>query len=164
MRSKVSIVFAKDGKRIEIEVEVLDHIGVEDLVQFSLNDQGIAFGKKLPDGEESFPVKDRDAKKGKVYSAPLISELIEAFNLDFSNKTTISFQEVLYLDNDGTPVAFVLIKHLSQPRAEAEQHEVQPEEEICDTSAFPEEAEVQVDVTEHLQLDQAQDRDRDLDE
>ncbi|MDQ0902768.1 hypothetical protein [Paenibacillus sp. V4I7] len=160
MRSKCSIVFAKDGKRIEVESEVLDHIGVEDFLQFSVNDQGIAFGKNLPDGDESFPVKERDSKKGKVYSTPLISELIEIFNLDFSNKTTISFQEVVYLDNHGLAVAFVPIQRLSQPETKSEQHEAQPEESN-DTSTFAEEAdaEEQLEVTEHQQLDQDQDLD-----
>lgn len=98
----------KNGKRAAFAEEVMDELGTPETVQIALSANEIAIGEKLPDGN-TFNIR-KSGSKGVVYSAPLIDELTEHFNLDYTGgRVSITFYKVRYVSFDGSPVAIITI-------------------------------------------------------
>lgn len=106
--SVLTVVKHKSGTRLTFSSEVIQKIGATKNVQVALNPEGIAIGLGLPGDENYFPLKIA-GKKFNIYSSQLVNEIIEAFSLDFSNVSSISFQRVRYLNNGSHKVAFFKI-------------------------------------------------------
>ena len=79
-------------------------------VVIGLSKNKLAIGPKLPDNENHFTVEDYKGK-GVIYSADLVKEISEKFKLDFSNRTTITFEEVEYIEFEDTTVAIITINN-----------------------------------------------------
>lgn len=132
----VSIVNTqKNGKRITISEEVLNRIDGTETVSLASYREGIAIGQVLPGVSVPPFILRRSGKKGVVYCGGLVDELTELFQLDFSGRTTISFEEVKYQEKDGIVVAFVPLRQFSstEGRTELEPSEhYEPDEETED--------------------------------
>lgn len=74
-----------------------------------MNDEGIAIGGELPDNDTYFTLR-KIGRKGVVYSTELVDEITALFELDFSERSSISFYDVSYLSVEDTEVAFVPLK------------------------------------------------------
>lgn len=100
----------KNGnKRITIASKLLDAIGNPQKVEVGIMPNGIAIAEKLPVKANEFPVKKLGAKKV-LYTGALVEEITEEFNLDYSNRTSITFQKVEYDNVDGYKVALIIIQ------------------------------------------------------
>ncbi|MBU5353191.1 hypothetical protein KQI74_12905 [Paenibacillus barcinonensis] len=111
-RSVLSVVNHKNGTRIAVDGQVIEVIGASERIQVALNDKGIAIGEGFADEYNYFPLK-KAANKAIIYSSPLVKEITEAFNLDFSNVSSISFHDVEYLKVGSHTVAFIkMIRNL----------------------------------------------------
>ncbi|RXT08850.1 hypothetical protein [Ammoniphilus sp. CFH 90114] len=98
------------GKRLTIAQDVLEVIGTQDDVQIAIVENGIAIGSNLSVNNTKFFLR-KSGRKGVIYSSELVDELTELFELDFSEKTSISFAEVLYHDIDDQTAAIFILKH-----------------------------------------------------
>lgn len=107
-KSVLTIVKHKSGTRLTFSADVIQKIGATKNVQVALNREGIAIGLGFTGDENYFPLKIA-GKKFNIYSSQLVNEIIEAFSLDFSNVSSISFQRVRYLNNGSHKVAFFKI-------------------------------------------------------
>lgn len=94
----ILLVNTKSGKRLIIAKSLIGNINK------------LAIGEKLPANENYFTVKDYKGK-GVIYSADLVKEISEKFKLDFSNRTTITFEEVEYIEYEDTTVAIITINN-----------------------------------------------------
>jgi hypothetical protein len=121
----------KSGKRITFAGEVIDQIGSPSTVQIAFNEEGIAISQELPENETCFALR-KSGKKFALYSNQLVEEVTTIFELDFSNKSSISFYDVQYLNISDEPVAFVVLRKKEQMVAtelgqqEQETEEVEP--------------------------------------
>lgn len=104
----MSIIYAKTGKRVTLDKKLLDAIECKDNVKFSFNENLVAIAKELPNNNNSFNIK-LGKSKGNIYSADLVKELIKQYNLDFANRTSITFNDVEYVDIDGVKVAILKV-------------------------------------------------------
>lgn len=104
----MSVVNAKTGKRITISKLILDHIKVQDRIQFAFSDNEIAVGRELPDNENYFNIKISKSK-GNVYCAGLVLEITELYDLDFNEKTSITFDNVQYQNIQGDNVVIIKV-------------------------------------------------------
>lgn len=104
--SVLTVVKHKSGTRLTFSSEVIQKIGATENVQVALNPEGIAIGLGLPGDENYFPLKI-SGKKFNIYSSQLVNEISTAFSLDFSNVSSISFQNVKYLNIGSQKVAFL---------------------------------------------------------
>ena len=95
----------KNGKRISFAGAVMDKLGNPDKLQIVFWQKGIVVGVGLPKADQFFPVK-KSGNKGIVYSGGLVQEITSQFNLDFSERVSITFPKVAYKDMDGHPLAF----------------------------------------------------------
>lgn len=108
--SKLTIVnTAKNGKRLMIADDVLEAVNADTEVQIAINDEGIAIGNGLPSDITAFTLR-KSGKKGVIYSTELVEELTDLFDLDFSDKSSISFPEITYLSIGDQLAAFIALK------------------------------------------------------
>ncbi|KAA8753970.1 hypothetical protein [Paenibacillus sp. UASWS1643] len=106
--SVLTVVKHKSSTRLTFSPEVIQKIGATENVQVALNPEGIAIGLGFTCDENYFPLK-KFGKKFNIYSSQLVNEIIDAFSLDFSNVSSISFQRVRYLNIGSHKVAFFKI-------------------------------------------------------
>ena len=100
----------KNGnKRIAVVREVLMNIGNPEEVEVGIMPNGLAIGEKLPIEAHTFPVRTLGAKKV-LYAGGLVAEVTKEFNLDYSKRTSITFQEVLYDEVNSHMIALITIK------------------------------------------------------
>ena len=78
-------------------------------MQFAFSDTSIIIGANLPNNDNDFNVKDSNGK-AIVYSTPLVTEIAKAFELDFSNRTSMTFGDIQYTNSEDSPVIIVKIK------------------------------------------------------
>jgi hypothetical protein len=97
---KATIVNSKEnGKRMTFPKSLLEELGIEDNVDVSITPNGLAIGNELPKNAETFQLK-MSGNKGVIYSASLVQEITEVFELDFSDRVSITFNEAEII-NDG---------------------------------------------------------------
>lgn len=99
---------AKNGKRLKFAEGLHEKLGAPDTFQIKFSDHEIAVGEVLPDKNNDFSLRN-DGKSKVIYSSSLVDEITEKFDLDFSDRTSITFQEVEYVMIDGHKVAIVTI-------------------------------------------------------
>jgi len=104
-----SIVKARTGSRITLSKQGYEHLGKPSTMQFASNDTSLIIGEKLPNNENDFNVRDSNGK-AIVYSTPLVTEVAEAFELNFDNRTSMTFGDIQYTNNEDSPVIIVKIK------------------------------------------------------
>lgn len=102
-----TIVNAK-SKRIVLASKLLEQIGNPTEVEVGILDNGIAIAKSLPIETNVFSVKNQGAKKI-IYAGALVTELTQEFNLDYSTRTSITFNDVMYEKVGGNEVAIIKI-------------------------------------------------------
>ncbi|MDU2896958.1 MAG: amidophosphoribosyltransferase [Clostridium sp.] len=104
-----TLVKAKTGNRAVINKEASEYLQNPSTLQFSYNEDSLIIGTKLPNNNNNFNVK---AYKNRsiIYSVPLVREIAERFKLDFSNRTSMTFDEAEYTSYEGLPVLIIKIK------------------------------------------------------
>ena len=104
-----TLVKAKTGNRAVINKEASEYLQNPSTLQFSYNEDSLIIGTKLPNNNNNFNVK---AYKNRsiIYSVPLVREIAERFKLDFSNRTSMTFDEAEYTSYEGSPVLIIKIK------------------------------------------------------
>lgn len=104
-----SVVKAQTGNRATIAKQGYEHLGKPSTLQFAFTDTSVIVGANLPNNDNDFNVKDSNGK-AIVYSTPLVTEIAEAFELDFSNRTSMTFGDIQYTISEDSPVIIVKIK------------------------------------------------------
>ena len=104
-----TLVKAKTGNRAVINKEASGYLQNPSTLQFSYNEDSLIIGTKLPNNNNNFNVK---AYKNRsiIYSVPLVREIAERFKLDFSNRTSMTFDEAEYTSYEDSPVLIIKIK------------------------------------------------------
>ncbi|MCM3625581.1 hypothetical protein M4D70_25755 [Brevibacillus borstelensis] len=98
----------KNGNRTSFGAEVNKNLGYPKSVQLSFTPYEIAIAEELPNNDNYFTVKKHGAK-GVIYSASLVKEITERFNLDFSDKVSITFHKVRYVQSGQKTVAIITV-------------------------------------------------------
>lgn len=106
----ISLINTKSGKRLIMAKVLISNLNNPSKVVIGLSKNKLAIGEKLPANENYFTVKDYKGK-GLIYSADLVKEISEKFKLDFSDRTTITFEEVEYIEYEDTTVAIITINN-----------------------------------------------------
>lgn len=99
----------KNGKRITFANDVIEKLGSFNQMQIAFSKQGLVIGEKIPSTEQYFPIKKSGAK-WIIYSAGLVTEISDKFNLDFSGRVSITFQKVSYKTIQGIKVAIISLE------------------------------------------------------
>ncbi|GGJ76739.1 hypothetical protein GGR02_002891 [Anoxybacillus voinovskiensis] len=106
----LSIVFTpRNGKRFVIARHVIENLGNPETVQVAYSDHAIAIAEYIGEEFTNYVLKASGSKRV-IYSAHLVELLIECCELDFSNRTTITFSDVSYQTHNGKKVAIISMK------------------------------------------------------
>ena len=104
-----TLVKAKTGNRAVINKEASEYLQNPSTLQFSYNEDSLIIGTKLPNNNNNFNVKAYNNRLI-IYSVPLVRAIAERFKLDFSNRTSMTFDEAEYTSYEGSPVLIIKIK------------------------------------------------------
>lgn len=105
----MSIVNAKTGKRIIVSREVMEKLNNPERVVMSFAVNKIAIGEQLPNNDNYIKIKALKSK-GVIYSAEIVKEITDIYELDFSNKTSITFLDVEYVKYEENVVAIITVE------------------------------------------------------
>ena len=105
----VSIVNSSgNGKRVTLSKALVEKLQLEGTVDILPvpSENAVMMGKTL-----SFPctsqIELNSADKRTAYHANAVKVIVEAFGLDYSNKTSMSFNDIEFAEIDGVPIAVV---------------------------------------------------------
>lgn len=105
----MSVINSRNGKRITLSKDVMNELNNLEMISISFSDESLAVAERLPNNDNQLKVKS-SGNKGVIYSAGLVSEITDKYGLDFSNRTSITFTEVNYVESNGYTVAIIKIK------------------------------------------------------
>lgn len=105
----VSIVNCNNGKRVTLSAKLFAELGSPETVQVAVDGKKLYIGEFL-DKADDFKVSNKT--RGYIYNASLVETLTEKMNIDFSNRTSVSFSDIKVTNLEGYPCA--VIKYSSQ--------------------------------------------------
>lgn len=105
----MSVVNSNCGKRITLSKELMERLNNPSKIAMSFSEEYIAVGATLPNNNNQLNVK-KEEKKCFIYSAGIVSEITNKYGLDFSNRTSITFSEVDYIEADENTIAIIKAK------------------------------------------------------
>lgn len=95
------------GKRVKCSKKMLAKLDVKSAdngsVDFAFTADSTVVSKDLSGAGETFHL----SKGGHIYSTPLVEEITEKFNLDFTGVTTCSFNNTEYVEINGVIAAII---------------------------------------------------------
>lgn len=86
----LSIIYSNNGKRFALSKEICIKIDNPNFVKIKFYNKGIVFINGDDDKNNAYELKSQGGKRI-VYCGPLVKEVIEKFNLDFSNRSCRTF-------------------------------------------------------------------------
>lgn len=103
-----SVVNNINGKRVTISKALSTDLSLESLAYFlPVEETGQLLISAAPIGDKSYKVNLKGLEKKISYNASLVKLLTEAFNLDFSNRTSWSFSIITIDKSSDNAVAIV---------------------------------------------------------
>lgn len=85
----------KNGKRLALSDQLLSKLNYPSTIQVSFTESELVIGESIPKCTNSYNI-NTSGKKGLVYATALVLEICDTFNLDFSNRTSMTFDQVIY--------------------------------------------------------------------
>ena len=80
----------ENGKRIKLSSSLVEALGNPETVQMNALENNLKIGKSLKNCSVDFKLSRQDT----IYSSGLVEEITDFFKLDFSDRTSMSFDEV----------------------------------------------------------------------
>lgn len=106
VRGGLSIVNAKTGQRISLCGDMWDHLGNTHELQFKVGKDQLLVSSIIDDTDKVWNLTPT-AKKAILYKSDLVNSLTQSYNLDFSNKSSLSFNKYKKTYHQGKPVVLV---------------------------------------------------------
>ncbi len=105
----MSVINSKNSRRITLDKDVMSELSNPEMISISFSDDSMAIAEKLPNNDNLLKVR-KSGGKGVIYSAGLVSEITNKYMLDFSNRTSITFSDVEYIQHNGFTIAIIKVK------------------------------------------------------
>lgn len=105
----MSVINSKNSRRITLDKDLMSELSNPEMISISFSDDSIAIAEKLPNNDNLLKVR-KSGGKGVIYSAGLVSEITNKYMLDFSNRTSITFSDVEYIQLNGFTIAIIKVK------------------------------------------------------
>ena len=105
----MSVINSKNSRRITLDKDVMSELSNPEMISISFSDDSMAIAEKLPNNDNLLKVR-KSGGKGVIYSAGLVSEITNKYMLDFSNRTSITFSDVEYIQLNGFTIAIIKVK------------------------------------------------------
>lgn len=99
----------QNGKRVILAKETMDYLKNPSKLEVGFTEDGIVIAEKLPENGVEFSIKKIGNRKV-IYSSELVKEITQLFNLDFSNRVSITFTESEKYDDLDNPIVKIKIR------------------------------------------------------
>lgn len=96
----------KNGNRVAISREVHLKLGEPTALQVGFRQDCLILGQHLGDTYTTYTLKQQGAKQI-IYSKELVKHITAHFQLDFSNRTSVTFHTVTYKKRDDQVIAII---------------------------------------------------------
>lgn len=105
----VSIVLCDNGKRLTMSASLFEALGQPDEVKCAVieSKRYLIIARDIKSVDTTYNVSNKG--KGIIYNAELVRTVAETFSLDFSNRTSMSFNNVKLKEVDGVMTALIKI-------------------------------------------------------
>jgi hypothetical protein len=107
----MSVVNSSNGKRVSLNAAILNELSHQNSVQISYTDDFVAIANYIGESNTDYSIS-KNGKNGVIYNTALVSELVEHFHLDYSNRTSITFPIMDVQENENGNVVFINMKSL----------------------------------------------------
>jgi hypothetical protein len=104
----MSIVHSKNGMRVALSKELMQRLGHPKSVQIGYLDGQIAISSHLGDAFTSYPLC-QSSTKGIIYRGELVKEMTDRFQLDFRERTSITFTDASYKKKGNSVIALIKV-------------------------------------------------------
>lgn len=105
----LSIVNSSNGKRVTLNAAILSKLEHHDSVQFAYTDDYIAIANYLGESNTDYSLS-KNGKGGVIYNTALVNEIVNRFDLDYSNRTSITFPVMDVQESENGKVVFINMK------------------------------------------------------
>ncbi|WP_108668944.1 hypothetical protein [Peribacillus acanthi] len=103
----MSVIYSKNGMRVVPSKDLMEQLGNPKTVQVGLSDYHIAMAEYLGDDFTSYPCWSKSGAKSVIYRSELVRQIKDHFELDFQDRTSITFAKAIYKTNNGKPIALI---------------------------------------------------------
>ncbi len=105
----VSVVNSENGKRVTLSGALLAALGNPDNVQFAADSKEniLYIAEDLGGTQKHQNIKH--GKKGIIYNAALVQKITDSFNIDYSDKTSVTFNNVTIDTDDDTGMKIAIV-------------------------------------------------------
>ena len=106
----VSLVLCDNGKRLTMSASLFEALGQPEKVKCAViaDRRYLIIAHDIKSVDTTYNVSNKG--KGIIYNSELVRTIADTFSLDFSNKTSMSFNNVKIENIDGVATAFVKMK------------------------------------------------------
>ncbi|MGJ9385238.1 hypothetical protein [Salipaludibacillus sp. CF4.18] len=104
-----SLIYSNNGKRAVLNASFLDMLSHPTTVQFAYSDDVLAIGTYLDERNTNYTLR-KSGKNGAIYNAALVKELIDQYELDFSERTSLTFPIMKTQELDNEVIVFINMK------------------------------------------------------
>lgn len=105
----ISIVNCNNGKRLTLSASLFEELGQPETVKCAVDteDKYLIMASDIDSVTMEYKVSNKG--KGIIYNSALVSYIAESFSLDFSGKTSMSFNKIKLKEMNGIMTAFIKI-------------------------------------------------------
>lgn len=105
----ISIVLCDNGKRLTMSASLFEALGQPEMVKCAVDteDRILIVASDIKSVDMTYNVSNKG--KGIIYNSELVRFIAETFFLDFSNRTSMSFNNVKLKEVDGVMTALIKI-------------------------------------------------------
>ena len=111
----VGVVNNRNGKRVSISAALADTLGLKEKVYFIIDKETmeLLISRHFPyKAAVEASASGEDGQKKIVYSAGIVETITQKFNLDFTARTSMSFDRVDIGTDEDTDIPYAIVKIL----------------------------------------------------
>ncbi|NRD77318.1 hypothetical protein HPT25_07375 [Bacillus sp. BRMEA1] len=106
----LSIVYSNNGKRLTLSSAILNELSHQDSVQIAYTDDYIAIANYLGEAHTNYSLS-KNKNSGVIYNTALVNEIVHRFDLDYSDRTSITFPVISVQESDSGNVVFIGVQY-----------------------------------------------------
>lgn len=102
----MSVVNSSNGKRVTLSSAILNELEHRNSVQIAYTDDFIAIANYLGESNTDYSL-GKSGKGGVIYNSALVYEIVTRFDLDYSDRTSITFPIAEIQEDENGKVVFI---------------------------------------------------------
>lgn len=105
----ISIVDSSNGKRVRFNASMLSNFSSQTTIQVAYSENLLAIASNLGNSHTNYKLS-KSGKNGVIYNAALVKEIVEKFELDFTNRTSRTFPIFDIQEKDNELIVYINMK------------------------------------------------------